>query len=234
MIYLVKTGDFIRIEYTGYDDKGNIFDSTSGEIAKSIHGKEGPLLVIYGTDRLVSGMEDGLKNMQKGDSKELQLTSEKAFGSRSRSLVRIMSEKDFYRSEIRPEVGLAIHLDTDQGRMMGVVKSVSGGRILVDFNHPLADKSVKYSLKLTEVIEKTSDKINTLLDDMDLKATAKLGEKEEELTIEVMEKPKDPKDYEQKKQYLNAVLKVLFPNIKTVDFKEEDKKAEAKPENKPV
>jgi len=217
VIYLVKSGDFIRIEYTGYDDKGNIFDSTFGEIAKSIHGKDGPLLVIYGTDKLVPGMEEALTNMQAGNSKELQLTPEKAFGHKAKDLIRIMSEKDFYRSEIRPEVGLAIHMDTEQGKMLGVIKSVSGGRVLIDFNHPLADKSIKYTLKLTEILDKTSDKITAMLVDMDLKATIKLSEKEDTLEIDVTE---IPKEYDQKKQYLNAVLKVLFPTITTINFKE--------------
>ena len=217
MIHLVKQGDFIRIEYTGYDDKSNVFDSTSGEIAKSLHGKEGSILVIYGTDRLVPGMEEALLNMENGNSKELQLNPDKAFGHRMQDLVRIMSDKDFYRSEIRPEVGLTIHLDTDQGRMLGTVKSVSGGRILVDFNHPLADKNVKYTLKLVDIIDKTPEKINALISDMDLKAKTKLSEKEDELEIEISEKPKD---YDQKKQYLSAVLKVLFPTIKTINFKD--------------
>ncbi|MDO8553367.1 MAG: peptidylprolyl isomerase [Candidatus Micrarchaeota archaeon] len=226
---MVKNGDFIRIEYTGYDANGNIFDSTFGEIAKSLHDKEGALLVIYGTDRLVPGMEEALTNMQIGNSKELQLTPEKAFGHKIKNMIRIMPEKDFYRSEIRPEVGLAIHMDSEQGKMVGVIKSVSGGRVLVDFNHPLADKNIKYTLKLVGIIDKTSEKINAMLADMDFKATIKLNEKEDTLEIEVTE---TPKEYEEKKQYLDAVLKGIFPTITTITFKDDKKKQEIKTDTK--
>lgn len=224
VIHLVKQGDFIRIEYTGYDEKNSIFDSTSGEIAKSLHGKEGALLVIYGTDRLIPGMEEALANMQKGSTKELQLNADKAFGHRNKALVRVMSEKDFYRSEIRPEVGLVINLDTENGRMMGTIKSVSGGRILVDFNHPLADKNVRYTLKLIEVIEKTSEKITQLISDMGINAKIKLSANEDALEIDIEEKPAD---YEQKKQYLLGAVRLLFPGIKDVKFNNEGKKEEA-------
>ena len=44
---MIKEGDFIKIEYTGYDDKGQVFDSTSGEVAKAMHQKEGPMLIVF-------------------------------------------------------------------------------------------------------------------------------------------------------------------------------------------
>src|SRR3989338_1151359 len=131
---MIKTGDFIKIDYTAYDDKGNAFDSTSGEIAKKMHGKEGAMLIIFGKDRLVSGLEETIGKMAKGEKAEITLSPEKAFGHRNKDMIRIMSEKEFYKSEIMPHVGLAVNLDTEQGSFMGVIKSVSGGRLLVDFN----------------------------------------------------------------------------------------------------
>ena len=57
----MNKGDFLKLEYTGYDDKGNVFDSTSGEIAKKLHNKEGTLLIVFGYDKLVVGLEEVLQ-----------------------------------------------------------------------------------------------------------------------------------------------------------------------------
>ena len=132
---MIKIGDFIKIDYTAYDESGNVFDATKGEVAKSLHTKEGPILIVFGRDKLILGLEEEIARMSKGGKLELTFPPEKAFGSRSKDLIRIMSDKDFFRSEIMPQPGVVVNLDTDQGKLMGVIKSVSGGRVLVDFNN---------------------------------------------------------------------------------------------------
>jgi FKBP-type peptidyl-prolyl cis-trans isomerase SlyD len=214
---MVKEGDFIKIEYTGHDDKGAIFDSTYGEIAKSLHGKEGAMLIIFGKDRLIAGLEEALKEMKKGDKRELSFSPEKAFGYRNRDLIRTMPEKDFYKSEIMPEPGLVVTLDMEDGRLNGMVKSVSGGRVLVDFNHALADKNVKYSLTLADIIEGPNEKVKALMDDLSLEGTAVVVGPKLELTLS-----KKTKDLKEKKDYFVALVKELIPDIKDVSVTESD------------
>ena len=215
---MVKNGDFILIEYTGYDAKGSVFDSTKGDIGKNMHGKDGPILIIYGKDLLVPGMQEALTTMHKGDSKRLQLPFEKAFGKRRRELVKTMPLSEFYNSEINPVPGIVVNLDTPQGRLMGVVKSVNSGRVLVDFNHPLAEQNVSYDLVLSDVIEKTQEKVTVLLTDLQLKGTGKV--EKDTVTIELSKKNEN---LAQKKSYVEMLIKSLFPEeLKTVTINEVD------------
>ena len=213
---MLNKGDFLKLEYTGYDDKGNIFDSTSGEIAKKLHNKEGTLLIVFGYDKLVVGLEEILPDMKKGETKEIALTPEKAFGDRSREMIKVVSESELLRNNIRPEIGLTLQLETDQGLLFGTVKSINSGRVTLDFNHPLAGKNVKYSIKLIDTITEKEGKISTLLEDMQLKAKYKFTNDKVELELT----KSDDKEYEGKKQYLSQLLKILIPEIKDVEIKE--------------
>lgn len=208
---MIKEGDFIKIEYTGYDDKGQVFDSTAGEVAKAMHQKEGPMLIVFKKDRLLAGLEQELDKMNKGEERELKLTPDKAFGSRSNDMVRIMHQKDFYKSEIMPQVGLMVSMDTEFGTMNGLIKSVSGGRVLIDFNHPLCDKSVRYKIKLLDTITEPMAKINALLEDLALAGKAELVNGKATLTLS-----KKVDKFTEKKLYIENLLKELIPEIKEV------------------
>ena len=219
---MLNKGDFIKLEYTGYDDKGNVFDSTAGEIAKKLHNQEGALLIIFGYDKLVSGLEEAVSHMKKGESRELMLTSERAFGERKKEMIKVVPEVELLKNNVQPEVGVTLQLDTDQGPLFGVIKSVNSGRVTMDFNHPLAGKNVKYSIKLVDVIMDKEIKIPILLDDMQLKGKARFSADKLELDIEKSKDRNDEeaKEYEVKKQYLAELVKVLIPEIKSVEIKE--------------
>ncbi len=215
---MVEKGDFILIELEGKDPNGRVFDSTKGEVAKKLHGKEGPLLVIYGMDRLIPGIYDALSKMSVGEEKDIHLKTSEAFGDRKKELIKIMSEAEFAKHEVRPEPGLVIHVDTDTGRLYGSVKSVNAGRVMVDFNHPIAGQEVDYNLKLNELHTKPEDKVKTLLDYLKLEGKFELN-KDGELTLTL--KKKDGQEYELHKAMVLVTLKSKIPEIKKVELKEE-------------
>ncbi len=210
---MLNKGDFIRLEYTGYDTNGAIFDSTSGEVAKSLHGKEGPVVIVFGYDKLIVGLEEALTLMKNGEEKDIEIPPEKAFGERTKNLIRVLSEMELFKNKINPQVGVTLQLETDQGMMYGMVKAINSGRVTVDFNHPLASKIVNYKVKLLETIEKKEDKIQALIDQMNLTGTVELeGEK-----VAVVCVKEEGEDYTFKKEYLIAKIKTLLPEIKEVE-----------------
>jgi len=212
---LLKDGDFVRLEYEGFDDNGNLFDSTKGEVGKTLHGKEGPILVVVGYYKLVKGLDDLVRTMKKGDENEASFGPDKGFGHRSKNLVKVMSVKDFEQHEVYPKPGTTIHVDTEQGRMFGVIKSFSGGRVMVDFNHPLADKPVKYKVKLVDVLGSSEEKLKALIEDINLSGTVTI--KDGEAIIE-LEKKGD--DFELRKATINAMAKTFIPELKKIEIKE--------------
>ncbi|MFP3949967.1 MAG: peptidylprolyl isomerase [Candidatus Micrarchaeia archaeon] len=215
---MVEKGDFILIELEGKDQEGNVFDSTTGEVAKKLHGKEGPLLVVFGMDKLITGIYDALKGMKKGEEKDVHLSPGEAFGHRKKEMVKIMSNAEFKKHDVNPEPGLVVHVDTDTGRLYGTVKSVNAGRVMVDFNHPIAGQEVDYHLKLNEIYTEKEDKIRVLIDYLGLEGDFSLKD-DGELTVNL--KKKDDKEYELHKAMLLMTLRSKIPGIKKVDLKEE-------------
>ncbi|MBU0586409.1 FKBP-type peptidyl-prolyl cis-trans isomerase, partial [Candidatus Micrarchaeota archaeon] len=185
------------------------------EIAKRLHTREGPILIVLGTDRLVEGMENAVKLMKKDEEKEIVLEPEEAFGNRDASHVKVMHLKDFEKSEVNPYPGAVIQMDTPAGVLSGVVKSVNSGRVLVDFNHPLGGQKIKYKLKLTNVIETPEEKINALIKDVNLEGESTFKEGKAILSL----KPsKEDKNDAKKKELLEFAIKQTIPEVKQVEF----------------
>ncbi|RLJ09464.1 MAG: peptidylprolyl isomerase, partial [Candidatus Aenigmatarchaeota archaeon] len=139
---MIKEGSFVEIDYVGRVEGTNeIFDLTSEEVAKKegIYNpkqKYGPVLVIIGANMIIPGVEEQLKNMKPGEEKEFVVEPKKAFGERNSKLVKVISLMEFKKEKIDPVPGMFITIDGLQAK----VQSVSGGRVRVDFNHPLAGK----------------------------------------------------------------------------------------------
>lgn len=210
-------GDFVKIEYTGYDQSGNVFDSTQGKIAQQLHGKEGSMLIVLGTDYLVKGMEDALLGMKKGDEKEILLSPDKAFGSKDRRRVKVFSVEEFYRNKLDPYPGAVVQMETEMGSLNGIVKSVNSGRVTVDFNHPLADQQVKYKIKLIEVIEDSKAKIESLVSELGIEGgSVAFADGKAVITMK-----KGQADEELKKTRLAIAIKNTIKEVKGLDIKAE-------------
>ncbi|MCX6814417.1 MAG: peptidylprolyl isomerase [Candidatus Aenigmarchaeota archaeon] len=219
----MKKGDFVEIDFVGrIANTGEIFDLTDEETAKSegIHDpkhKYKPSLVIIGSNMAVPGVEKNLEYMRPGEDKEFELLPEEAFGGRDMHLIRIVSMAKFIKEKISPAPGMFVDIDGMQTKIL----SVAGGRVRVDFNHPLAGKSLKYKVKLVRHITDTLEKSRSLLSYYGVKCDTTLHT--EILTIET-EKPMN----EFLKKFLSENLMKWLPDIKNITFadKETEKKKE--------
>lgn len=151
-----KKHDFVEIEYTGKLEDGRVFDTTNEEAAikaglKNQNSVFGPVTVCIGEGHVLKGIED---KMQKVGEFKAKLNPEDAFGKKDAKLLKLMPMKLFHKEKINPMPGLEINIDGT----LGTVRSVSGGRVIVDFNHPLSGKAVEYEVKVirevTDALEK--------------------------------------------------------------------------------
>jgi len=162
----VKNGEFIKLEYTGkITETDEIFDTTDGDLAeeKGIHSDKktyGPISIIVGGGHVLKGMETELEGMEAGEEKTIQLAPEEAFGERDPGMIQLVPMSEFKKQGIKPQVGMAI---TSEGNT-GIIRSVSGGRVRLDFNHELAGKNLEYQVKVVEIIEDDTEKIRSLID----------------------------------------------------------------------
>jgi len=169
----IKKGDFVRMEYTGkVAVTGAVFETTDESVAKKAgiydpNAIYGPKLAIFGSRMIMRGIEAAIETAPLGKEEEFVLSPEHAFGKREQSLIRMMPEKEFAKQNVAPVPGMVISLD----KMMATVKSVTSGRVVVDFNHPLAGEVVAYSLKVVEVISNDKHKLEAMLSSLGMPGT---------------------------------------------------------------
>jgi FKBP-type peptidyl-prolyl cis-trans isomerase 2 len=218
---MIQKNDFVEIEYTGKTtDEGFIFDTTNEKIAKENriseeHAIYGPIVICVGQNQILAGLDKNIPGKEVGVDYEIELSSEDAFGKKSAKLIQLIPARKFREQEVIPQPGLTVNIDG----MNGIIKTASGGRILVDFNHPLSGKSVKYNLKVLRKVEDDKEKLigflKLTLGIKDLLVNLSDGKAEVILKVEL------PKEV-----VLELTQKVtsLIPAIKEVLFKKEDLK----------
>ena len=159
----MKKGDFVKIDFIGRLESGEIFDLTNEEIAKehNIHNpnvKYKPITVILGAGFVVPGLDKALLDLNVGDKKEVVVKPEEAFGIRNPEMIRTVPERAFEGKHIVP--GMVV----DFGNARGRIQSISAGRVRVDFNHPLAGKILKYEVDVKEHIDDQIQQVEAILD----------------------------------------------------------------------
>ncbi len=152
----LKKKDFIEIKFTGKTADGEIFDSNIEEDLKDMdsNAKAKPFVFCLGEGMFLKGIEDFLIGKDTGKYK-IELEPEKAFGNRDAKLVQMIPMKVFIEKQLNPAPGMVLNFD---GRIAKTL-TVSGGRVMVDFNNPLAGKNVVYNLEVLRKIENTNEKI---------------------------------------------------------------------------
>ncbi|MEM2137794.1 MAG: peptidylprolyl isomerase [Candidatus Anstonellaceae archaeon] len=169
----IKKGDLVRMEFTGrVAATGAIFETTDETLARKIGIYEegaiyGPKLAIFGNGNILPGMEEAIVKSTLNNTEQFVISADKAFGEKLPHLVRMIPEKEFARQNIKPVPGMVVGLD----RALAKVKSVTSGRVVVDFNHPLAGETVSYSIKVVEVIADDKKKLEALCASLGLSPT---------------------------------------------------------------
>ncbi|MFH1294360.1 MAG: peptidylprolyl isomerase [Candidatus Aenigmatarchaeota archaeon] len=219
----MKKGDFLLIDYVGRVTETNeIFDLTNEETAKKenvrIDGQRyGPMPVIIGAGMIIKGVDTRLENMQLGKEETFTLETAEAFGPRDPKMIRIISKAQFLKQNINPIPGSFVNIDS----MRAKVQAVSGGRVRVDFNDPLAGKRVTYTVTIKRVVTETSEKVKFILKRYGLEAEVAFNAQTKEAAITTKEPVK-----EQVQKILQNMIKEWIPEVATMKF--EAKKQESK------
>jgi peptidylprolyl isomerase len=160
-----QKGDFILINYTGKVKETNeVFDTTYEEISKSEHlHKEGdlyePKLVVIGEGWVLKSLDDALLDMEAGKTSTVEIPSDKAFGQRDPEKIKRVPLRQLLVREINPIIGARIEY---QGKM-AIVRSIGAGRVLLDFNPPLAGRTLVYEVIIQKKLDSSEEKILALV-----------------------------------------------------------------------
>lgn len=160
----IKKYDFVEIEYVGrIKGTDQIFDLTDEELAKknNIYNKNlkyGPIVICVGENHIIKGLDKNILGKTTGKYK-IEIKQEDGFGKKNPRLIKIVNSNIFLKQNINPFPGLQVNIDG----IIGTIRSVSGGRCIVDFNHPLSGKDLEYEINIIRSIDDIKQKINSLL-----------------------------------------------------------------------
>tara|TARA_Y100000310_G_C20589300_1_gene767116 strand:- start:709 stop:1407 length:699 start_codon:yes stop_codon:yes gene_type:complete len=145
--------DFIEVEYTGKLTDGTVFDTNNQKTAQD-HGifsaqmKYEPTIICVGERQLIGGLDAALIDKEVGQEYTINLPPEEAFGKKDIKKIRLVPLAEFRKKNINPQPGMQIDMD---GQVATIIRA-SGGRIMVNFNHPLAGREVVYDVKINKKI----------------------------------------------------------------------------------
>ncbi|MCG7845057.1 MAG: FKBP-type peptidyl-prolyl cis-trans isomerase [Methanomassiliicoccales archaeon] len=157
----VSKGDIVHVEYDAYiAESGMLFDTTNMDKAKeagiyneNLTYKSLPLLV--GGGRVFPGLDEALIDAEIGVKNTVDIPAEKAAGPRDPKLVENIPLREFYRQEIRPEIGMEVNIHN----RVGTVVTVTNRMVRVDFNRRFAGAALRYEFTVLDKIEGDEGKV---------------------------------------------------------------------------
>ncbi|MCA9488057.1 MAG: peptidylprolyl isomerase [Nanoarchaeota archaeon] len=158
----LKKNDFIEIEFIAKIKDGGVFDTNIKEELEKLNpqAKAAPFVFSIGHDMFLKGVDEYLMNneIKIPSEHKIELTPEKAFGKREPKMIQLMPSSVFTAQKVNPQQGMTFNFD---GRI-GKIISVSGGRVRVDFNNPLAGRDVVYDIKILKKVDDKNEQIKAL------------------------------------------------------------------------
>ncbi|MDG2341364.1 MAG: FKBP-type peptidyl-prolyl cis-trans isomerase, partial [Paracoccaceae bacterium] len=134
-----KSGDTVRIHYTGTLDDGSVFDSSEGRE---------PLEFTLGSGQVIAGFDSGVTGMAIGDKKTVNIPCVDAYGELHPE-ARQDIPRDSVPADIPLEIGTQLQMEGADGQVMMVtVAVVTDEAVTLDANHPLAGKDLTFALEL--------------------------------------------------------------------------------------
>lgn len=165
----LEDGDFVLVKITGKTQKGSVFRVSSEEDAKKAgiydeqkanQGFYTPEFLIVGKPGFVNeGLTETIQEMKYFEKKSVRIPPAKAFGKRDPKKIERMSIGKFRKLNEGKNPELGQDFANKKGER-GVVTKIVQGRVIIDYNHPLAGQNVDYNLEVIDKIEGFDEKVH--------------------------------------------------------------------------
>jgi peptidylprolyl isomerase len=168
IILALENGSLILADYTAkVKDTGQVFETTRREeaekagIADPTRNYE-PRLIAVGDPTwslVLKGLDEAIQKGEAGQTIDVELPPEKAFGPRDPNKVSRIPLRKFGDKVSELNVGSEVELDN----RVGIVRQIESGRAIVDFNHRYAGKTLEYQVSIKEKLEDRNAQITALI-----------------------------------------------------------------------
>jgi len=132
---------------------GTVLDSTK---------QKDPATFVVGDGNILPGFEQSIFGLKVGDKRSVVLEAEQAFGPYNEDNIQRMHRSRF-NQDIALEPGVVISFaDKSKAETPGVVKSVEGDEIVIDFNHPLAGRDLTFDVEIINIVDADSQAVQLM------------------------------------------------------------------------
>ena len=140
----------VSIHYTLTNDAGETLDTSDGRE---------PLVYLHGAQNIIPGLENELTGKSVGDSFDVTIQPEEAYGTVNPELVQTVPHSAFEGVE-KVEPGMQFQARGDDGETQVItVTEVADSGVTIDGNHPLAGQVLNFSVRVEEIREATEEEI---------------------------------------------------------------------------
>jgi len=138
-----KSGDSVKVHYTGKLTDGAIFDSSK---------KESPLEFTIGDGKIIRGFEQAVIGLEPGESVTVNIKPEEGYGVLRKELI-LEVDKAQIPTDVKPEVGRQLEVRPKDGAPIIVtITGITDTHVTLDANHPLAGKELVFDIELAEIV----------------------------------------------------------------------------------
>jgi FKBP-type peptidyl-prolyl cis-trans isomerase SlyD len=138
---MIRNGSVVSFEYTLSDE--------NGEVLQSNKGKE-PVTYTHGQHEIIPGLEKGLAAMEVNEEKSIRVKPEEAYGQVDPQGFKEVPKSDIPTTEL--DVGTPLNARGPQGEELLIhVSEVKDDTVVLDFNHPLAGKTLHFDVKVVDI-----------------------------------------------------------------------------------
>jgi len=146
----IETNQIVSIEYE-VRDGNTVVDSNVGKA---------PLVFMFGKGQIIPGLENGIANMSVGEKGDILVEPKDAYGELNPDAIQEVPKEQFAGIDL--ETGMTLYGQGEDGSTVQVVvKEIGQNSVIIDFNHPLAGKSLMFSVTLNDVRDASEDELIT-------------------------------------------------------------------------
>jgi len=147
----VKDELVVSLEYT-LRVEGEVIDATDASQGEAIQ-------FIQGGKTIIPGLERELYGMTIGESKQVTVSPGDAYGEVDPGAFITLGKSDI-PDTIPLEAGTELELRDQSGeRLLGRIAEITGDQVRLDFNHPLAGKTLEFEVKVVALRPATPEEL---------------------------------------------------------------------------
>ena len=165
----MEEGTIVHVDYELYNgESGDLIETTREDVAKEHEAhQEGrsytPMVCVVGGGNLIPGFEAALADAKANKEIEVVIGPAEAYGEKDPEQIETISI-DKLRRAVRDPNALYLGAPVNIGGRQGYLSFLAAGRARIDYNHPMAGKTLKYNFKIVKVVEGKEEKVAALLE----------------------------------------------------------------------